>query len=135
MKYRYGFRIKLLFHDGKEIVHQMGGFVNRREANRRRDKILADLYCGTYVVDDTYTVKSFLDMWLKEVMFPNIKASTYATYFYTLKNHIYPHIGNLKLCELNRGHIVGFYCDVAAYSISEARMCRVILKTALWYAE
>ncbi len=135
LKDKYGFRIKLLFHDGKEIVQQMGGFANRREANRRRDKILADLYCGTYVVDDSYTVKSFLDMWLKEVMLPNIKASTYATYFYALKNHIYPNIGNLKLCELNRGHIVGFYSDVAAYSISEARMCWVILKIGLGYAE
>lgn len=135
IKNKYGFRIKLKLSDGKEIVRQKSGFANRREAIEQRDKTLADLFRGRYIVNDSYTVESFFEMWLKDVMMSRIKATTYSTYFYSLKNHIYPGIGNIKLSELNRGNITKFYGKVAEQSIYSARMCRVILKTGLKYAE
>lgn len=135
IKNKYGFRIKLKLSDGKEIVRQKSGFANRREAIKQRDKTLADLFSGRYIVNDSYTVESFFEMWLKDVMMPRIKATTYSTYFYSLKNYIYPGIGNIKLSELNRGNITAFYGKVAEQSIYSARMCRVILKTGLKYAE
>ena len=135
IKNKYGFRIKLKLSDGKEIVRQKSGLSNRREAVKQRDKTLADLFSGRYIVNDSYTVESFFEMWLKDVMMSRIKATTYSTYFYSLKNYIYPGIGKIKLSELNRGNITAFYGKVAEQSIYSARMCRVILKTGLKYAE
>lgn len=135
IKNKYGFRIKLKLSDGKEIVRQKSGFAKRREAIRQRDKTLADLFSGRYIVNDLYTVESFFEMWLKDVMMPRIKATTYSTYFYSLKNHIYPGIGKIKLSELNRGNITAFYGKMVEQSIYIARMCRVIIKTGLKYAE
>lgn len=135
IKNKYGFRIKLKLSDGRDIVQQKSGFTTQRDATKQRDKTLADLFNGKYIVDSSYTVESFFKTWLRDVMAPKIKATTYSTYFYSLKNHIYPNIGGMKLSELNRGHITEFYSKVAEQSICSARMCRVILKTGLKYAE
>ncbi len=135
LKNKFGFRIRLYFPEGEEKVQQIGGFDRRKDAQKYRDSLIVDLHRRKYILDDSYTVKSYFDMWLRDVMLPRVKASTYATYFYSLKNHIYPNIAGLRLSELNRSHIISLYSRVAEYSVSAAKMCRVILKTGLQYAE
>lgn len=87
------------------------------------------------ILNDSLLVKDYFDMWLNEVMKPHIKASTYYTYSYSLKNYILPKLGGLYLSKLNRGHIVDLYKSVVEQSFSSAKMSRVIMKTALQYAE
>lgn len=62
------------------------------------------------------------------------KANTYDSYSYNLKNHIYPKLGNMKLTDLNKGHLIAFYASIYEAAPSAAALSRVILKTALRYA-
>lgn len=133
LKNRYGYRITLIYPDGSEKVQQKGGFVKEKDAKKARDLTVAELYGGTFVVDESLKVKEFLSEW-HETVVKKKKATTYSSYHYQLKNHIYPALGNLKLSDLNKGHLIKFYADVSKKSYSSAKNCRVILLTALRYA-
>jgi len=133
LKNRYGYRITLIYPDGSEKVQQKGGFTKEKDAKKARDLTVAELYGGTFVVDESLKVKEFLSEW-HETVVKKKKATTYSSYHYQLKNHIYPALGNLKLSDLNKGHLIKFYADVSKKSYSSAKNCRVILLTALRYA-
>lgn len=133
LKNRYGYRITLIYPDGSEKVQQKGGFVKEKDAKKARDLTVAELYGGTFIVDESLKVKEFLSEWHESVV-KKKKATTYSSYHYQLKNHIYPALGNLKLSDLNKGHLIKFYADVSKKSYSSAKNCRVILLTALRYA-
>ncbi len=133
LKNRYGYRITLIYPDGSEKIQQKGGFVKEKDAKKARDLTVAELYGGTFVVDESLKVKEFLSEW-HETVIKKKKATTYSNYHYQLKNHIYPALGNLKLSDLNKGHLIKFYADVSKKSYSSAKNCRVILLTALRYA-
>ncbi len=133
LKNRYGYRITLIYPDGSEKIQQKGGFIKEKDAKKARDLTVAELYGGTFVVDESLKVKEFLSEW-HETVIKKKKATTYSNYHYQLKNHIYPALGNLKLSDLNKGHLIKFYADVSKKSYSSAKNCRVILLTALRYA-
>ena len=135
MRNRYGFRLLLIFPDGTQHRKQIGGYKKFTDAETRRNQIIAELYSGKYVLNDTLTVGEYFDMWLNDMMKPKIKASTYSTYYYNLKNHIIPKIGGITVSKLNRGHIVKLYRTVAQRSLESAKLSRVIIQTALRYAE
>ena len=52
-----------------------------------------------------------------------------------MKNHIIPKIGGITVSKLNRGHIVELYRVVSQHSLESAKLSRVIIRTALRYAE
>ena len=133
LKNRYGYRITLIFADGSKKIQQKGGFIKEKDAKKARDMTVAELYNGTFVVDEALKVKDFLSEWHENVI-KKKKATTYSSYHYQLKNHIYPELGNLKLTDLNKGHLIKFYANVSQKSYSGAKNCRVILLTALRYA-
>ena len=133
LKNRYGYRITLIYPDGSERIQQKGGFTKEKDAKKARDLTVAELYSGSFVVDESLKVKDFLTEW-HETVIKKKKATTYSSYHYQLKNHIYPALGNLKLSDLNKGHLIKFYADVCKKSYSSAKNCRVILLTALRYA-
>lgn len=133
LKNRFGYRVTLIFSDGSEKIQQKGGFTNEKDARKARDLTVAELYGGTYVVDESLKVKEFLSEWMESVV-KKMKASTYNTYHYLLKNHIFPELGNLKLSDLNKGHLIKFYGKVSKKSYSAAEGSRTILITSLRYA-
>ncbi len=135
MRNKYGFRIVLIYANGTNQRKQIGGYKKKTDAEIRRNQIIAELYSGKYVLDDSLTVSEYFDMWLNDVMKPKIKASTYITYTYNLKNHIIPKIGGITVSKLNRGHIVELYRVVSQHSLESAKLSRVIIQTALRYAE
>ena len=135
LKNKYGYRVTLIMPDGCEKVRQKGGFHKMCDAQKARDLAVVQLHNNSYVVDDRYTVRDFFTMWLNEVMKQKIKGSTYYTYTYILKNHIYPLIGSIRLTGLNRGHVLHVYKTVGEKSESTAKLSRVILVTGLRYAK
>ena len=135
MRNRYGFRLLLIFPDGTQQRKQIGGYKKKSDAETRRNQIIAELYSGRYVLNETLTVGEYFDMWLNDVMKPKIKASTYSTYYYNLKNHIIPKIGGITVSKLNIGHVVELYRVVSQHSLESAKLSRVIIRTALRYAE
>ncbi|MBP3664267.1 MAG: tyrosine-type recombinase/integrase family protein, partial [Tyzzerella sp.] len=137
MKFKnsFGFRVTLILSDGTKKVQQKSGFTTVKEAQRGRDLAVAQLYSKTYVTDNVVTVRDYYTEWLETVIKIRCKASTYFSYYYTLKNHIYPHIGGVKLAELNKAHILYLYRLVGEKHESVVKQCRVILKTGLRLAK
>ena len=46
----YGYRIILKYPDGMEKSQQKAGFPTKREAGKAREKTIAELYNGSYIV-------------------------------------------------------------------------------------
>ena len=135
LKNSFGFRVTLILSDGTKKVQQKSGYRNMKDAQQGRDLAVAQLHSNSYVTDNVVTVREFFTEWLETVIKIRCKASTYSSYYYTLKNHIFPHIGGVKLTELNKAHILHLYRTVGTNYKSSAEQCRVILKTGLRYAK
>lgn len=135
LKNCFGYRVTLVLSDGTKKVQQKSGYRNMKDAQQGRDLAVAQLHSNSYVTDNVVTVRDYYTEWLETVIKIRCKASTYFSYYYTLKNHIFPHIGGVKLTELNKAHILHLYRTVGTNYKSNAEQCRVILKTGLRYAK
>ncbi len=135
LKNSFGYRITLTLPDGTKKVQQKSGFTTVKDAQQGRDLAVAQLHSNSYVTDNGITVRDYFANWLENVIRCRCKASTYFSYYYTLKNHIYPNIGGVKLTELNKAHVLYLYRTVGEIYKSSAEQCRVILKTGLRYAK
>lgn len=62
----YGYRVCLKYMDGQEKVQQKSGFKTAKEAEKARERTIAELYSGTYVVYANIKVKDFMEFWLEE---------------------------------------------------------------------
>ncbi len=133
IKGKFGYKVTLIYPDGTTKVQQKSGFTSERECKKARDTCYAQLFSGTYVVNEKLILKDFLKEWMDTVIIKK-KANTYDSYSYNLKNHIYPKLGNMKLTDINKGHLIAFYASVCEVSSASANLSRVILKTALRYA-
>lgn len=60
-----------------------------------------------YVVN--YTIKQWLNIWYNSYVVNNVKVSTRVSYEGIIKNHLVPHIGNIKLINLRKVQIEEMY--------------------------
>lgn len=135
VKKKYGYRIKLKDVEGNEFVQQKSGFESKKIAEKEREKTIAELYNGTYVIDEKIKVADFLLEWLEKYKKPKVTYNTYMSYRNAITKYIIPALGNLILSLLNRGHIQKFYNDVIKIcSNSELKIIKPILNTSLDYA-
>ena len=106
IKNGYGYRVCLKYMDGQEKVQQKSGFKTAKEAEKARERTIAELYSGTYVVYANIKVKDFMEFWLEEDIKNRVKSyNSYDTFAYIVKNHIVPVIGKKKMTELSRGDV------------------------------
>ena len=131
----FGYRVTLILSDGTKKVQQKSGFTTVKDAQKGRDLVVAQLHSNSYVTNTGLTVQDYFTYWLENIIRHRCKASTYSSYYYTLKNHIYPHIGGVKLTELTKAHILYLYRLVGEKYESVVKQCRVILKTGLRLAK
>lgn len=131
----FGYRVTLILSDGTKKVQQKSGYTTEKEAQWGRDLAVAQLHSNSYVTDKGLAVRDYFANWLDSVVKSRCKASTYSSYYYTLRNHIYPHIGGVKLTELTKAHILYLYRLVGEKYESVVKQCRVILKTGLRLAK
>lgn len=61
----FGYRVFLKYPDGSEKPQQKSGFKTEREANKAREKTIAELYNGTFVVYAKVNVADFMSFWLE----------------------------------------------------------------------
>lgn len=134
IKNKYGFRVKLIFDDSTELVQQKSGYTSKREAKNERDKIIGELYSGTYIVQTKLTVRDFYIFWLENEMKIRITDDSYKAYRNTIYYHIIPKIGNIAMVNLNRGHIQKLYEDEAKKSHSSLRLTKAVIDSGMKYA-
>ena len=79
IKGKFGYKVTLIYSDGSTKVQQKSGFKTEKECKKARDICYAQLYSGTYVVNENLILKDFLQDWMNTVVIKK-KANTYDSY-------------------------------------------------------
>ena len=135
IKNAYGYRVILKYMDGSEKTQQKAGFPTKKEAEKAREKTVAELYNGSYIVYTNILVSDFMEYWLEQDIRSRAGSEeTYYTFFNSVKNHIIPAIGNKRMAEVNAGDVQKLYNAKTEYSVSVARMVKTVMNISFSYA-
>ena len=93
---------------GKPIRKSIYG-ATQKEVRQAMTAALRDLDNGTYRLPNKITVGQWFDQWLENFCTNTVKPLTYTSYQGTIKNHIKPTIGALRLQEIKGSHIQKLY--------------------------
>ena len=131
----FGYRVFLKYPDGSEKPQQKSGFKTEREANKAREKTIAELYNGTFVVYAKVNVADFMFFWLEEELKKRTDShETYYNYYGIVKNHIIPILGKKKMMDVTRGDIQKLFNTKTDYSRSVAEQVKTIMNVSFRYA-
>ena len=131
----FGYRVYLKYADGSEKSQQKSGFKTKKEANKAREKTIAELYNATYIVYANVKVADFMNFWLEEDIKKRTNShETYYSYCGIVKNHIVPVLGKKKMTDVNRGDIQQLFNTKASYSRSVAEQVKTIMNVSFDYA-
>lgn len=131
----FGYRIFLKYPDGSEKPQQKSGFKTQKEANKARDKTIAELYNGTFVVYGKVKVSEFMTFWLERDLKQRTKShETYYNYCGVVKNHIIPILGRKYMTDVSRGDVQKLFNAKASYSRSVAEQVKTIMNVSFRYA-
>lgn len=92
---------------GKQIQRSISGKTQKEVAKKLKEATAA-LDAGTYIAPSKMTVSEWLDIWEKEYL-GGVKPATVCAYKATIKNHLKPNLGAIKLEALTPHTIQGFY--------------------------
>lgn len=102
---------------GKQIQKSVTGKTQKEVAQKIKE-LAAALDAGTYIAPNKMTVGQWLDTWQNEY-WANVKPSTVSSYEATIRNHLQPGLGALRLDSLTTHDIQEFYNSL--HSPSESR--------------
>jgi integrase len=86
-------------------------FATKREATAHLDRVRGELVAGTYVAPARQTLKEFLEEW-HEGRKAQLRPSTWDGYRRCLTVHVYPHVGGVRLADLDAGHLNRLYAHL-----------------------
>lgn len=92
---------------GKQIQKSVTG-KSQKEVAQKLKELTAALDAGTYIAPSKMTVAQWLDTWQAEYL-ANVKPSTVSSYEATIRNHLKPGIGAIRLDALTTHDIQEFY--------------------------
>jgi len=92
---------------GKQIQKSITGKTQGEVAKKLKEATAA-LDAGTYIAPNKTTVAQWMDTWQAEYL-GSVKSSTISSYEATIKNHIKPCLGSIKLESLTTQDIQEFY--------------------------
>lgn len=92
---------------GKQIQKSVTGKTQKEVAQKIKE-LTAALDAGTYIAPSKMSVGQWLDTWQNEYL-TNVKPSTFTSYEATIRNHLKPGLGALRLDALTTHDIQEFY--------------------------
>ena len=92
---------------GKQIQKSVTG-KSQKEVAQKLKELTAALDAGTYIAPNKMTLAQWLDTWQAEYLV-NVKPSTVSSYEATIRNHLKPGIGAIRLDALTTHDIQEFY--------------------------
>ena len=92
---------------GKQVQKSVSG-KTQKEVAQKLKAATAALDDGTYIAPNKMTVAQWLDTWQADYL-KGVKPSTVSAYQATIKNHIKPNIGAIRLNALTTHDIQEFY--------------------------
>lgn len=135
IKCKYGFRIKLIYDDEKEIVTQRSGYNTKKECESAREDIIAELVNGTFVVYDSIRIKDFFIYWFERCVKNKISSNTYDSYKNIIYNYIIPKMGDKFIIKVTEKNISNLYKEISEKSHSVTKLAKVVINIALDYAK
>ena len=102
---------------GKQVQKSVSG-KTQKEVAQKLKAATAALDDGTYIALNKMTVAQWLDTWQNEYL-ANVKPSTVSSYEATIRNHLQPGLGAIRLDSLTTHDIQEFYNSL--HSPSESR--------------
>jgi integrase len=82
--------------------------LSKRQARKLADEKLRSLNQGQWTPSSTITIREFVDQYFVPNFFPTLKTSTQKHYCCTLKTHILPAFGKVRLCDIGTLEIQRF---------------------------
>ena len=95
---------------GKQIQRSITG-KTQKEVSQKLKAALAALDSGTYIAPCKMTVAEWLDVWASQYL-GGVKESTVAAYNATIRTHIKPGLGAIRLDALDTHLVQSFYNDL-----------------------
>ena len=92
---------------GKQVQKSVSGKTQKEVAQKLKE-LTAALDAGTYIAPSKVTVGQWLDVWQEDYLV-NVRPSTVTSYEATIRNHIKPRIGAIRLESLTTHDIQEFY--------------------------
>ena len=138
---RWEARLDLGFVNGKRQRKSVYGRTRREVADKLRTahNSAAD---GTLVIDERLTVEAWLNHWVRSVLSTRVakgalSETTRNNYADTVRLHLVPTLGRIRLTKLNHGDVDDLMTakDQAGYSSNTLRIIRTVLRKALHDAE
>ncbi len=107
-----------------------------KEVQAKLRTLLADADKGIMPPPKQLTVTQFFEHWLADVVKPAKRASTYTSYEQNYRLYIKPHLGNLKVSELQPSDLRGLYSSLTRRGLKphSVRRCHAVLHTGLQQA-
>ena len=102
---------------GKPIVRSFSGNT-QKEVKQKLQETAVALNNGTYQEPNKMTVGEWMDKWLEKFATPHIKPLTVAAYQASIKHHIKPGIGAMKLQSVKGIHIQEIYDSMKEQGLS-----------------
>jgi len=109
----------------------------RQEVAVRLAAAVRDLQQGKRPSPETEKLGPFLNRWLEDTARHSIRASTYRGYEVTLRLHIVPEIGHLKLARLSADDLDGLYSRLLDKGLAPktVRLAHAVIHRALAHAQ
>ena len=92
---------------GKQVQKSVSGKTQKEVAQKLKE-LTAALDAGTYIAPSKVTVGQWLDVWQQDYLV-NVRPATVTSYEATIRNHIKPKIGAIRLDSLTTQDIQEFY--------------------------
>lgn len=135
IKNAYGFRVILKYMDGSKRTQQKAGFATKREAEKARERTVAELYNGTYIVYANLLVSEYMEHWLEQDIRVRARSEeTVYTYSRIVKNHIIPILGKKRMADVRAGDVQKLYNMKVDYSVSVAKLVKTVMNISFRYA-
>lgn len=93
---------------GKQIMRSFSG-KTQKEVRAKIQQAAVELSNGTYQEPSRLTVSGWLEEWVESFVKPTVKPLTLSAYSASIKTHISPSIGNIKLQALRGTHVQKLY--------------------------
>jgi len=98
---------------------------NKTQAKQVMEQMLAELQQGTYVAPTKTTLADYLGEWLKLSCQPRLAPKTLYLYRQYCNNHIKPHLGQMRLTDIEPRHIQSLYSELLKDGVGK-RMVEVV---------
>lgn len=126
--------------NGERKTYVKKGFTTKKDAQQHEASMKAKLSNPTYVPPTAshrkLTVREYMLEWIERHGETNLRPSTKAGYLSTMKNHIFPYIGDIPLGQLTPAMLDDMYSNIKAKGLSASvvRYSHRIMSVSLEHA-